>query len=850
MSAASPERIAELLAERYIRSPVLTWRDTDGDYRDHLTDIEAAVAEQGFELITRIVDGDELGTKYHVYNTLDSNRADGTSAENRRQLIYRTGQIPAMRDNWLLDVEVGYGIFTADTAAILVHDLGLADRGIDGVVKSHLAAFGVSGRVEAIRERLAEVPGERSAPKLADDLRAFLSAEVLGLHGPGSHRLHRIVASLLEEFVTEVDSGYRALESSGLVDFLWSGCADIYGYAVEKPSVAGLATWMFNQAWHGWPEARNPARIDFERLRDDRHLRGVFTALAELAQDDLNIAERLHANMPSVAELADHDVFPVVDGVIVRALAAAIFRRTMPPEAAQDIVRKRSTTTWFGDHQHSYKALASAADCLSRIESFAPVIADAADGVRRYADKWAYIDLAYRSFRHHATMSETDLPKELLDLVERRYVHDYQRHLAQEWQKQIDRLDEWKIPDVESLRDFARYDLPAKAKTLVVISDAFRYEVGLELAARMNADDWFTATVEPRLSPLPSVTCLGMAALLPQTKLELVDGDTVRADGAPTSGLAARDALWEKVNAKAIDFATVMSLSAADRGALWSAHDSVVVYHDTIDAVGHKSPHQTPEACSRALEDIARLVKRFGSGKMRASRVLVTADHGFLYQDSDLEPADYLSEGAHGEQIVAAKRRFVVGRDLREHPSFTTWTSKQLRLDGDLEVQSPRGLHRLRMQGAGYQYVHGGTSLQEIVVPLVTLTQSRKDSTRKVNVDVNVSTPTITSSTVMVSLLQRDAVSGKVRGRELVVGVYAADGTSLSGQRTVLVDSTAEDVRDRGRTLELVLNEEAEAHNGETVVIRADEMANGTRSEYRSTTATLQRGFGGFFDAL
>ncbi|MBY6414298.1 BREX-1 system phosphatase PglZ type A [Rhodococcus sp. BP-252] len=844
MSAASSARIAELLAARYAETPLLTWRDIDGDYAPHLDAIAEAVAEHGLGLTVHRVNGNELGVKHGVYTTLDAN-----SSESARHLVYRTGEPPELRENWLLDLEVGYGTFSADTTAILVEDLGLANRGVDAVVAAHLAVFGDQRRTDHIREQLADLPSDLSMDKLSDVFRALMSAAVLGLDGPGGHRLHRIVEELLGDHVADRSDGYDALETYGLTDYLWAGCRGIYGYDADEPSVAGLATWLFDQAWRGWPEARNPARIDFERLRDDRQLRRLFTDLAERAQADLNIGERLRGHPPTVDTLTARDVFPIVDDAVLHALAAATLDRGLSPDRIAELIRVRSTTTWYDEQKHAYQALTAASECLSRIETFAPVIADPADGVRSYADNWSAIDGAYRRFRHHLGRAETDLPVELASRVEHRYVHDFQRPLAHAWQQQVDALDAWDIPGVERLAGFARYDLPAKAKTLVVVSDALRYEVGAELAARMNSDDWFSAVIEPRLSPLPSFTQLGMASMLPHTRLEMREDGTVRADGVATSGLSARDALWGCVNAAAVDYATVMSMSATDRAALWSDHDAVVVYHDAIDAVGHKSPYQTPEACDRAIDEIIRVIKRFG-GKTRASRVLVTADHGFLYQDSDLEPGDYLSEAAHGDEIVARTRRYVLGRGLLEHPAFTTWTAAQLGHDGDLQVQVPRALHRIRMQGAGYQYVHGGATLQEVVVPLITLTQSRSKDTSKVTVDVNVSSPTITSSTVLVTLLQREVVTGKRRARTLVIGVYAEDGTALSGERTVAVDSAADDVRDRSLTVELVLNEAAERFNGKSVYIRAEEITNGTRTEYRHTTAALQRGFGGFFDPL
>src|SRR5262249_40074915 len=140
--------------------------------------------------------------------------------------------------------------------------------------------------------------------------------------------------------------------------------------------------------------------------------------------------------------------------------------------------------------------------------------------------------------------------------------------------------------------------------------------------------------------------------------------------------------------------------------------------------------------------------------------------------------------------------------------------------------------------------------LQEVVVPLVTLTQSRSRDTSKVTVDLNTSSPRITSSTVLVTLTQREPVTGKRRGRTLKVGVWANDGTQLSNVRSVEVDSRSVDIRDRHFSIELVLGEDADKYNGQTVQIQADEISHGTRTEYRTTSVTLQRGFGGFFDPL
>lgn len=844
-------RIAELLATKFTDTPVLTWWDEDGAYAAELDAIAGAAGDAGVELTVHRVSGDEFGVKHRVYAALDESGPAG----GRRHLIYRTGPIPAARDDWLLDLAVGYGRFSADTTAILVDDLGLGGRGVDEVVGAHSGVFADPDRTERVQTYLAGLPADLPADALADHLRAAMSAAVLGLDGSGGHRLHRVVEELFGDLVAGSSDGYMQLERFGLDGFLWSGVARIYGYAPDNPTVAGLANWLFDQAWHGWPDARNGARIDFDRLRGERALRPVFGALARLAQDDLNVADRLRADPPALDELAAVDLFPVVDEAVLDALTTAVLARTVPADRVAAIVRERAVTTWFDDHEAHYRAVEWAADALHRIETFRPDIADPADGVRRYAEDFSRIDRAYRCFRACVRRAQQPVRADLIDRLERAYVHDYQRPLAEAWQTQVDSLDSWRIPGIEPLGAFARYDLlPERktAKTLVIVSDALRYEVGAELAEVMNADDWFTATIAPRLAPLPSFTQLGMASHLPHDRLEIIDGRQVRADDRPTGGTPHRAALWEQMNVAALRYDQVNDMPATDLAALWSEHAAIVVYHDVIDLIGDKpgSERDTPRAAAQAIDEIAKLIRRFGTSSFRATRVLVTADHGFLFQDSEVEPVDELSEPAHGDEIVAKNRRYVLGRGLREHPSFTTWSSAQLGLAGDLQVQIPRGVHRLRLPGAGLRFVHGGATLQEVVVPLVTLARSRKAGGSKVEMSISVGTATVTTSDVLVTLIQREAVTGKRRGRTFQVGVWAGD-RALSNLVEVEADSPAPDIRDRHRLVELVLGEEASEYNGQTVEVRALEKVNDAYIPCGlTTTVTLQRGFGGFFDAL
>lgn len=81
----------------------------------------------------------------------------------------------------------------------------------------------------------------------------------------------------------------------------------------------------------------------------------------------------------------------------------------------------------------------------------------------------------------------------------------------------------------------------SKERTVVIISDAMRYEVGQELFSRMQDDPKCTAKLSVQLGVLPSYTRLGMASLLPHKTLEMNDDFQVLVDVVLCDNLAGRE---------------------------------------------------------------------------------------------------------------------------------------------------------------------------------------------------------------------------------------------------------------------------------------------------------------------
>ena len=66
----------------------------------------------------------------------------------------------------------------------------------------------------------------------------------------------------------------------------------------------------------------------------------------------------------------------------------------------------------------------------------------------------------------------------------------------------------------------------------------------------------------------------------------------------------------------------------------------VYIFHDIIDEASHsQSPFEVISACRKAIDQLAVLIKRLHAS-WNVTNVLLTADHGFLYNDMKFEDKD------------------------------------------------------------------------------------------------------------------------------------------------------------------------------------------------------------------
>ncbi|MDY5505280.1 MAG: BREX-1 system phosphatase PglZ type A, partial [Schaalia hyovaginalis] len=334
------------------------------------------------------------------------------------------------------------------------------------------------------------------------------------------------------------------------------------------------------------------------------------------------------------------------------------------------------------------------------------------------------------------------------------------------------------------------------------------------------------------------------------SSLEIDPSSTpVFADGRRTDGTANRAKILQTVNGTAIGAQDVLTMPIEDLRELYKANQVVYVYHNVVDATGDDATTEQGvfEAANKAMDEIIQLLKRWTSAN--ATNILVTADHGFLYQDNPLEQSSFLSEKPQGDQVTYSTRRFALGKNLHPSSSFMTFSAAQAGLAGELDIQIPKSIHRIPQPGKGTRYVHGGATLQEIVVPVIAVNKKRRSDVRSVAVDLMPETDKITTGQLAVKLVQREAVTDKIQPLRVRLGLYIGDAL-ISDQPVLTFDSTSENQHDRYQSAILYLTQDADEYNRRGVELRLEEPIPNTTQWRTFSTAnyTLRRSFTTDFD--
>lgn len=769
-----------------------------------------------------------------------------------RFLLYKDGPEPPMPDNWLLDVQLASAVFRADQAAIWVADLGIPAK-YEAAVRDHAEFYRSGKRLEALRAIERERPSQS-----ANDVRRKMLAVCAGADGD----LDTVIEALLADLADSHDDALRLMDRAGLAEFFWKEVSARYGYVAAEPDFQDFAITLFSSAWaramgeEG--QLNSDAALMFRRWSASRRWSEAFEKLSGDYQDVLKIRDDLASR--DFRKLIPHDHFEEVDRRIVVAMVEGLAQQSLAATDVLKWVRDRRQSHWYGRYADVYQAVGYATEFQPALAEADLTMTSLSDGVKRYSASWFRLDQLYRKFIYHMQKSgQSGLLSALYEAVENRYTTNFVLKLNDAWQDQVARLTDWVVPGFPRQVDFYREQAAEyrrkDQKVVVIISDALRYEVAEEALREIRKLNRFDADLKPMIGALPSYTQLGMAALLPHRQLAIrEDNDLVLLDGESTMGAAAREKALAAGRpgdrVKVLAAKDFMNLGSSEGKDLFRDNDILYLYHNQIDAIGDKlaTEENVPAAAETAIEDLVKLVRKLTSANF--SNILITTDHGFLWQHKALEESGFALSEPEGD-IVTRNRRYVVGRGLSSSGGMKKFTAVQLGLEGDQDILIPNSINRLRVKGSGSRFVHGGASLQEIVLPVLRVGKQRKEDVGQVSVQIiPPARAQITTGQIQITLYQAEPITEKQQPRKVYAAIFAGDETLISDEAELDFDFASENPREREQSRNFLLSRVAEAYNNQTVFLKLRTRIGKTShfEDHASQPLLLKRGISTDFD--
>jgi uncharacterized protein (TIGR02687 family) len=831
----SQQRLFDSLTSLFASHPVVFWHDVEAEFA---SSIEAMTLD-GVQLV-RLDDTPALRVK------LDIERSP-----NQRWLIYSAKPEPIPTKDWLLDVRMRSKSFRADSTSILLEDLGLTTQGLRQHLKERTKFLRAKDRVDRLKRLV--LPGDN-----AQDLDRKMLAVLTRADQPELFAiLQRLYGAVVVDSVADLSAQPKAwqdIAASDLIPAFWELVQLQLGYSDTSPTLRdlllrilvtdfcrGLAGDAPRQLAHFVLPDRTlaaNASVFVGRWRSDIAQFGNYNALAQAVANELDLVSLLSSQ--SAEQLVECMTFEDVELRVVQDLKKRI---VAGGGANMDVVRalmaRRRDGHWANPLLASanertralaacYDALTAAADFFSLKSTHAAGFSfvDAGTAFAQYRDELFRFDQLYRHFHTAADAVEPTgwaVLHELRATIEGVYAGWFIPHLSTAWSKVIEGpqglLTHWKLPEVTPQQAFyERKVLPlfdgGVKRVFVLISDAFRFEVAQELVQHTNSKSRFKASLDGMLGVLPSYTALGMAALLPHQTLaykESVNLD-VLADGHTVATLEQRNEHLQRFGGIAVKAEDLMALGKDKGRELVRDQRLIYIYHDRIDMTGDKQSSETKtfEAAAQTVLELSSVLG-FIINSLNGSTVLVTADHGFIYQESALAESDKSTLDDKPAGTLKAKKRYLIGRNLGSTSkawSGSTAVTAGTTPDGSLDFWVPKGASRFHFAG-GARFVHGSAMPQEIVVPVITVRESEADhaKTKYVSVSLLGAVNKVVTNTQRFEFIQTDAVSERVLARSVVVSLRDSSDQdkAISDVQSLTFDSSSQLLDERKRSVFLTV---------------------------------------------
>lgn len=484
--------------------------------------------------------------------------------------------------------------------------------------------------------------------------------------------------------------------------------------------------------------AKPPTKDEESAVRElARRLRighaDTYAALADRVEEELGLK---NAKLPPGA-LGSIDTFRFEERVLLGhagdLIANGKFGETL------DLITAREQCFWL----HRDVGRRAQWEATRRMAELGAVAQEVRDAIRKMSgdtaawldayvssNGWFRLDQAQR--RLEAWIANLDEEPEERPLGVVRRAHEDACHaMADGFTKAMVKTS-WTVPGALHQTRIWSDVVAAKPKPVAYfLVDAMRFEMGVELAQRLpNPSE---ISLRGAIGALPSITTIGMAALMPGASanfsvVEQGDKLGVLIDGSFLPDLASRKKYTAARVPKLVDLALdeLLSLQPSKLNKKLDGIQVIVVRSQEIDHAGETGfTFQARQVMDTVIDNLARAIRKLATAGVE--HAVVSADHGHLFFATDRD--DSMRTDAPGGNTVELHRRCWIGRGGTTPTGCIRVSASSLGYASDLDLVFPAGTGVFKA-GGDLAFHHGGLSLQEIVVPVLSVRTKARETVR------------------------------------------------------------------------------------------------------------------------
>jgi hypothetical protein len=468
------------------------------------------------------------------------------------------------------------------------------------------------------------------------------------------------------------------------------------------------------------PEARPLVEDLCERLRNDSRTQALYIERAETIEQEL----QLPSACAGISDLGVRDTFPFEERTFFRRAVDALLRTNL--EALNEALARHDNSVWAGRGENRVQ--------WQLLRASATLLEVCADAGQRLAKQSGSLDALIDFYLNH--MRDVDRYQreceeaagdylaldETLEAVLGQARKSYRQLADKVQQVFLQQVAQSGWPPGGRLANVDVFDQvvapllqQSGRRVALLLIDALRYELGIELHKQLAEDN--QTAVQAAFAPVPSVTPVGMAGLLPgagqQLRLQRKDNQVAVLLGEQSLSTVSQrmDVLRRRYGERFAE--TSLDDFVQKKTRLPAGAELLVIRSNEMDSQFENNPDTAPSLISRTFQRVVMAIRRLRD--LDFQEAVIVTDHGFFLNPA-VSAGDTCArpEGAW----ITLHGRILLGAGAGDAAN-AIFDAAALGIRSDFaQVAVPRAMVAYRSNSV---YLHGGLSLQETVVPVISV---------------------------------------------------------------------------------------------------------------------------------